>query len=128
PGQQVRHQSEGHGRGHATVRSARTWQPEDYCVPAPARGQGEITVARGAALLFRVRTFFPPTTNDGSSDWRVGRSSERDVFSAERDRSPVAARPKYFSRRYASTFALRYSGRCDRGAGRAPAPAWEKVT
>jgi hypothetical protein len=39
---------------------------------------------------------------------------------AERDRSPVAARPKYFSHFYASSFALRYWGCCDRGADRAP--------
>src|SRR5262249_19370773 len=39
---------------------------------------------------------------------------------AERDRSPVAARPKYFWHRYASTCALRYWERCDRGADRAP--------
>ena len=42
------------------------------------------------------------------------------LFSAARDRSPAAAGPKYFRHRNASTFALRNSGCCDRGTGRAP--------
>jgi hypothetical protein len=35
------------------------------------------------------------------------------VFRVERDRSPVAARPQYFSYGNPGTLALRYSGRCD---------------